>query len=112
MHWRHEIGRAEDPDPSSSVTKLDEPPGENSRRPGSVPTVVASLVARLPGFELAKLSRHGGLYEMTPDHNPLLASTRGGRLLLANGLQRATVIWAGHGARWRLLVDRRSTTLT
>lgn len=77
VHWRHDDPLAPG-DPDRIVvarTKHDEPPGENfdcdidrwetDFRP--------PLVARLPAFRAAKLVEGwAGLYEMTPDHNPLL----------------------------------------
>ncbi len=96
VHWRHE-----DPDETSvrdriivARTKLDEPPGENfvcdmSRwdrefRP--------PLVARLPALEEAELlDGWAGLYEMTPDHNPVLGEHPDlARFYVANG-------FSGHG---------------
>ncbi len=77
VHWRHD-----DPvtpgDPDRIVvarTKLDEPPGENfdCDRDRWTTDFRPPLVARLPAFEAAELLEGwAGLYEMTPDHNPLL----------------------------------------
>jgi len=96
VHWRHE-------DPSETAprdrivvarTKLDEPPGENfdcdvSRwerefRP--------PLISRLPALEpLELLDGWAGLYEMTPDHNPIIGDHPQRRgFVLANG-------FSGHG---------------
>ena len=96
VHWRHE-----DPedlsDPDRIVvarTKLDETPGENftcdmSRwehdfRP--------PLVMRLPALSDATLLEGwAGLYEMTPDHNPVLGEHPDlARFYIANG-------FSGHG---------------
>lgn len=95
VHWRHE-----DPDETSgdrivvARTKLDEPEGENFAcdmgrwarefRP--------PLVARLPALEEAELlDGWAGLYEMTPDHNPVLGEhPELSRFYLANG-------FSGHG---------------
>ena len=77
VHWRHD-DPATPGDPDRIVvarTRLDEPPGENfdcdeerwtnDFRP--------PLVARVPVFAAAELVEGwAGLYEMTPDHNPLL----------------------------------------
>lgn len=77
VHWRHEDA-ADSADRDRIVvakTALDEPPGENfdcdvdrwnrEFRP--------ALVRRLPAFErLELIEGWAGLYEMTPDHNPLL----------------------------------------
>ncbi len=77
VHWRHD-----DPvtpgDPDRIVvarTKLDEPPGENfdCDRDRWTTDFRPPLVARLPAFEAVELLEGwAGLYEMTPDHNPLL----------------------------------------
>jgi glycine/D-amino acid oxidase-like deaminating enzyme len=96
VHWRHD-----DPvspgDPDRIIvarTRLDEPPGENFACDGDRWTVDfrPPLVARLPAFEAAELVEGwAGLYEMTPDHNPLLGEhpeLRG--FHLANG-------FSGHG---------------
>ena len=77
VHWRHD-----DPDHHSDLdriviahTKVDEPAGENFEvdphrwERDYFPT----LVARLPRFrDLRLIEGWAGLYEMTPDHNPLL----------------------------------------
>jgi glycine/D-amino acid oxidase-like deaminating enzyme len=75
-------------------TRLDEAPGENfgcdeTRWEGEIHP---ALVKRVPAFQRLKLAeRWAGLYEMTPDHNPVLGPhpARKG-LLLANG-------FSGHG---------------
>lgn len=77
VHWRHD-----DPvvsgDPDRIIvarTKLDEPPGENFECDEERWAVDfrPPLVARLPAFEAAEpVEGWAGLYEMTPDHNPLL----------------------------------------
>ena len=96
VHWRHDDPVA--PGDADRIvvarTKLDEPVGENfdcdldrwttDFRP--------PLVARLPAFEAAELVEGwAGLYEMTPDHNPLLGEHPAlGGFYLANG-------FSGHG---------------
>ena len=77
VHWRHDDPVAPgDPDRIVvACTKLDEPPGENFDCDGDRWTTDfrPPLVARLPAFEAAELVEGwAGLYEMTPDHNPLL----------------------------------------
>ena len=79
VHWRHD-----DPvlpgDPDRIIvarTRLDEPPGENFECDmGRWETDFRPpLVARLPDFEAVELLEGwAGLYEMTPDHNPLLGA--------------------------------------
>ena len=96
VHWRHDDPAA-DGEPDRIVvacTKPDEPPGENfdcdHRR--WTADFRPPLVARLPALEAATLVEGwAGLYEMTPDHNPLLGEhpeLRG--FWLANG-------FSGHG---------------
>ena len=77
VHWRHDDPVAfGDPDRIIVArTKLDEPPGENFDCDQARWTTGfrPPLVARLPAFEAAELVEGwAGLYEMTPDHNPLL----------------------------------------
>ena len=119
VHWRHDDPAAPgDPDRIVvACTDLDEPPGENfSADPRRWTDVVRPpLVARLPAFEAAELvEAWAGLYEMTPDHNPLLGEhpeLEG--FVLANG-------FSGHGlmmapatgaAMAELLATGASTTL-
>ena len=96
VHWRHDDPVAPgDPDRIVvACTNLDEPPGENFRAdPDRWTDVVRPpLVARLPAFEAAELvEAWAGLYEMTPDHNPLLGEhPELGGFVLANG-------FSGHG---------------
>ena len=119
VHWRHD-DPATPGDPDRIVvacTDPDEPPGENfaadPERWGAV--VRPPLVARLPAFETAELvETWAGLYEMAPDHNPLLGEhpeLEG--FMLANG-------FSGHGlmmapatgaAMAELLTTGASTTL-
>ena len=96
VHWRHDDPAAPDGPDRIVVakTKLDEPAGENfdcdlSRwetdfRP--------PLVRRLPAFATLELVEGwAGLYEMTPDHNPLIgAHPDVGGFYVANG-------FSGHG---------------
>ena len=77
VHWRHDDPVAPgDPDRIIVArTKLDEPPGEHFECDSERWTADfrPPLVARLPAFEAAELVEGwAGLYEMTPDHNPLL----------------------------------------
>ena len=96
VHWRHDDPLAPgDPDRIVvACTNLDEPPGENfTSDPDRWTAVVRPpLVSRLPAFETAELvETWAGLYEMTPDHNPLLGEhpeLEG--FVLANG-------FSGHG---------------
>ena len=96
VHWRHD-----DPtvpgDPDRIIvarTKLDEPPGENFVCDTSRwhDDFLAPLVNRMPAFaNLQLLEGWAGLYEMTPDHNPVIGehpALRG--FYLANG-------FSGHG---------------
>ena len=77
VHWRHDDPVAPgDPDRIIvACTRLDEPAGENFACDADRWTTDfrPPLVARLPAFEAAELVEGwAGLYEMTPDHNPLL----------------------------------------
>lgn len=79
VHWRHDDPvRAGDPDRIIVArTRLDEPPGENfDCDMGRWDTDFRPpLVARLPDLEAVELIEGwAGLYEMTPDHNPLLGA--------------------------------------
>ena len=96
VHWRHDDPL--DPgDPDRIIvahTRHDEPPGENFEcdRERWASDFRPPLVKRLPAFAAAELVEGwAGLYEMTPDHNPLLGEhpeLRG--FYLANG-------FSGHG---------------
>ncbi len=96
VHWRHDDPLAPD-EPDRIIvarTRHDEPPGENFEcdlerwtsdfRP--------PLVARLPALAAAEMVEGwAGLYEMTPDHNPLLGEhPELNGFYLANG-------FSGHG---------------
>ncbi len=96
VHWRHDDPATPDGQDRIVVakTKLDEPAGENfdcdmSRWQGDFRP---PLVRRLPALETAELVEGwAGLYEMTPDHNPLVGphpDVEG--FYLANG-------FSGHG---------------
>ena len=96
VHWRHD-----DPPASGGPdrivvarTKLDEPPGENfdCDRDRWTSDFRPPLVARLPALAAAELVEGwAGLYEMTPDHNPLLGEhPELAGFYLANG-------FSGHG---------------
>ena len=119
VHWRHDDPAAPgDPDRIVvACTSLDEPPGENfDSDPDRWTDVVRPpLIARLPALEAAELvEAWAGLYEMTPDHNPLLGEhPELGGFVLANG-------FSGHGlmmapatgaAMAELLATGASTTL-
>ena len=96
VHWRHD-----DPtvpgDPDRIIvarTNRDEPPGENFVCDTSrwQDDFLEPLVHRMPVFEeLQVIEGWAGLYEMTPDHNPVIGEhpTLGG-FYLANG-------FSGHG---------------
>ena len=96
VHWRHDDPVAPgDPDRIIvACTKLDEPPGEHFTCDPQrwITDFRPPLVARLPAFEAAELVEGwAGLYEMTPDHNPLLGEHPAlGGFYLANG-------FSGHG---------------
>jgi sarcosine oxidase subunit beta len=96
VHWRHDDPPTpNDPDKIIvALTKWDEPYGENFS-----PDLerwqrefLPALVRRLPAFAgLSNIEGWAGLYEMTPDHNPVLGEhpTLQG-FLFANG-------FSGHG---------------
>jgi glycine/D-amino acid oxidase-like deaminating enzyme len=96
VHWRHDDPiDARDPDRIVvALTKWDEPRGENfdvdSRRWNT--EFLPALTRRLPAFAaLRDVEGWAGLYEMTPDHNPVLGehpALRG--FVFANG-------FSGHG---------------
>ena len=96
VHWRHDDPAAPDGEDRIVVakTKLDEPAGENfdcdlSRWESDFRP---PLVRRLPALAAAELVEGwAGLYEMTPDHNPLIgAHPDVAGFYLANG-------FSGHG---------------
>jgi glycine/D-amino acid oxidase-like deaminating enzyme len=96
LHWRHDDAVVPG-GPDRIVlakTKHEEPPGENftcdnARWPAEF---YPQLVRRMPGFAgLTPIDGWAGLYEMTPDHNPIIGrhpDLEG--LYLANG-------FSGHG---------------
>jgi glycine/D-amino acid oxidase-like deaminating enzyme len=97
VHWRHDD--LVDPDALTdrivvAKTRLDEPPGENFACDDSrwSRDFLPDLVNRVPSFkDLTLVEGWAGLYEMTPDHNPVLGehpSLNG--FFLANG-------FSGHG---------------
>ena len=96
VHWRHDdpAGPEDDDRIVVACTKLDEPAGENfacdMRRWET--DFRPPLVARLPALEAAQLLEGwAGLYEMTPDHNPLLGEyPEQSGFYVANG-------FSGHG---------------
>ena len=96
VHWRHDDGLSEGDADRIIVafTRWDEPLGENFE-----PALdrwerefFPALVRRLPAFrELRDVEGWAGLYEMTPDHNPVIGqhpALRG--LIFASG-------FSGHG---------------
>ena len=96
VHWRHDDPAAPDGEDRIVIakTKLDEPAGENfdcdlSRWESDFRP---PLVRRLPALAAAELVEGwAGLYEMTPDHNPLIgAHPDVAGFYLANG-------FSGHG---------------
>jgi glycine/D-amino acid oxidase-like deaminating enzyme len=94
LHWRHDDAAAGPDRIVLAKTNHDETPGENftcddARWPAEF---YPALIERMPRFAgLTPLEGWAGLYEMTPDHNPII-----GRhpdmdgLFLANG-------FSGHG---------------
>jgi glycine/D-amino acid oxidase-like deaminating enzyme len=96
VHWRHDDPLvAGDPDRIIvAFTKWDEPQGENFEASPERWTAefLPALVRRLPAFrDLRSPEGWAGLYEMTPDHNPVLGEhpeLRG--LIFASG-------FSGHG---------------
>lgn len=96
VHWRHD-----DPvEPGQrdgiilAKTKLDEPPGENFACDDSrwLGDFYPALVRRVPAFrDVRGVEGWAGLYEMTPDHNPMLGEhPRLKGFFMANG-------FSGHG---------------
>ena len=96
VHWRQEDSAGLD-DPDRIIvarTKLDEPPGENFACDDArwEREFLPPLRRRLPTHgEYARVEGWSGLYEMTPDHNPMIGlhPDRPG-FVLANG-------FSGHG---------------
>ena len=77
VHWRHDDGAAErGPDRIIvALTRWDEPVGENFDPAGErwEREFFPALVRRLPALRDVKdVEGWAGLYEMTPDHNPVL----------------------------------------
>lgn len=77
VHWRHEDPVRED-DPDRIIvafTRWNEPTGENFEPDHSRwnREFLPALVRRVPAFrDLRDVEGWAGLYEMTPDHNPVL----------------------------------------
>ena len=96
VHWRHDDGASEkDADCIIvALTRWDEPVGENFQpaRDRWEREFFPALVRRLPSFRaLRDIEGWAGLYEMTPDHNPVIGehgAVRG--LIFASG-------FSGHG---------------
>ncbi len=96
VHWRHD-DPLEPGEPDRIIlarTKLDEPPGENFACDESrwLADFYPDLVRRVPAFKDVRLVEGwAGLYEMTPDHNPMIGehpALKG--FFMANG-------FSGHG---------------
>jgi glycine/D-amino acid oxidase-like deaminating enzyme len=96
VHWRHD-DPVDDGEPDRIIvafTKWDEPMGETFAPAGErwAAEFLPALVRRLPAFQrLSDVEGWAGLYEMTPDHNPVLGehpAVRG--LVFASG-------FSGHG---------------
>ncbi|MGE0816591.1 MAG: NAD(P)/FAD-dependent oxidoreductase [Vicinamibacterales bacterium] len=96
VHWRHDDGLAlGDPDRIVlAFTKWDEPPGENFECDDVrwENEFYPALVRRLPAaVDVTDVHGWAGLYEMTPDHNPVLGAHPAlGGLIFASG-------FSGHG---------------
>jgi FAD-dependent oxidoreductase domain-containing protein 1 len=96
VHWRHDDPVDDERADRIIVafTKWDEPPGENfsSADERWAQEFLPALVRRLPAFAgLHDAEGWAGLYEMTPDHNPVLGEHPGLRgFIFANG-------FSGHG---------------
>ena len=96
VHWRHDDGPSEGDADRIIVafTRWDEPVGENFEpaRDRWEREFFPALVRRLPSFRaLRDIEGWAGLYEMTPDHNPVIGehvAVRG--LIFASG-------FSGHG---------------
>jgi FAD-dependent oxidoreductase domain-containing protein 1 len=96
VHWRHDDARAPGEEDRIIVarTKLDEPAGEDLTVDPArwARDFAPDLFRRVPAFRDARLLEGWtGLYEMTPDHNPMIGEhpeVRG--FFLANG-------FSGHG---------------
>lgn len=96
LHWRHDDPIAGDA-PDRIVlakTKLDEPYGENFACDTSrwVADFYPDLMRRMPALRDVRLVEGwAGLYEMTPDHNPMIGEHPSlGGFFMANG-------FSGHG---------------
>ena len=96
VHWRHDDA-TESGQPDRIIlakTKLDEPAGENFACDESrwLADFYPDLVRRVPAFRNVRLAEGwAGLYEMTPDHNPMIGEhpqLKG--FFMANG-------FSGHG---------------
>jgi len=96
VHWRHDDPvEAGGPDRIIlAKTKLDEPEGENFACDEGrwLADFYPDLVRRVPAFKDVRLVEGwSGLYEMTPDHNPMIGEhPQLGGFFMANG-------FSGHG---------------
>jgi FAD-dependent oxidoreductase domain-containing protein 1 len=96
VHWRHDdaVTTGQPDRIILAKTKLDEPPGENFECDESrwLADFYPDLVRRVPAFRDVRLAEGwAGLYEMTPDHNPMIGEhpqLKG--FFMANG-------FSGHG---------------
>ena len=96
VHWRHDdpVERGQPDRIILAKTRLDEPEGENFACDESrwVVDFYPDLVRRVPAFKDVRLVEGwAGLYEMTPDHNPMIGEhPRLAGFFMANG-------FSGHG---------------
>jgi glycine/D-amino acid oxidase-like deaminating enzyme len=96
VHWRHDdpVGSGEPDRIIAAFTNWSEPPGENFEAEHSrwENEFHPALARRVIAFrDLSNTEGWAGLYEMTPDHNPVLGEhPRVGGLIFANG-------FSGHG---------------
>ncbi len=77
VHWRHRDAAGKPDRIVVAKTRIDEPAGENFECDASrwESEFLPPLLRRMPGLRGLKMERGWvGLYEMTPDHNPLLGT--------------------------------------
>ncbi len=96
VHWRHDdpVAAGEPDRITLAFTRWDEPAGENFDCDHArwEHEFYPALVRRMPALaEVSDVHGWAGLYEMTPDHNPVLGTHPAvGGLIFANG-------FSGHG---------------
>lgn len=96
VHWRHDdpAGPGDSDGIVAALTKWNEPIGENfaAAHERWESEFLPALVRRLPAFrELHSVESWAGLYEMTPDHNPVIGEHPAlGGMIFASG-------FSGHG---------------